>query len=98
MTPENVLRASELIRLLKSYRTRYRAAETATGFTIETNDLMTWSAHKGDELFGEIQSLLISQVTGDIARTEQELGGLGVTVPTEDFVNLPSEAEAAARP
>lgn len=95
MTPENVLRASELIRLLESYRRQYKAAEKATGFNLESNDLTMWSTSKGAELFDEVQNLLISQATSDIVRTEQELLALGVDVQREDFVSLPSEAETA---
>lgn len=98
MTPENVLKASELIEKLKSLRRVLAELKTAAWIQIETSAGSSWSTGKLDELFQEVQNLLYEQSLGDIDRMERELRALGVDLPALDFVNLPDSEEAATRP
>lgn len=86
MTPENVLKASELIRELENHRFEYEQANKAREFTLSFGNahLIT----EGGELFDELKNLAISTVTDSIARAEAELTKLGVDVPSLEFVNM----------
>ncbi len=88
MTPENVLKASELIQKLKSLRRIFDELKAAEWIEIITSKGASWTTDNRNELFQEVHALLVAQTAGDIDRTERQLHGLGVELPAPDFVNL----------
>lgn len=88
MTPDKIQRASELLETLNTARLDYEAARRAPCLMVMFGTMPGHKAVKGSELFDDIQSSIIAQLTGDIDRMERELRSLGVELPEPDFVNM----------
>src|SRR5688572_9713183 len=80
MTPDDIAKASRLLRILDALENQYGKIERAQDFYVSSVEVeIEWTS----SVFAEIKSVLIHDTLSRIASTKAELASLGVELPAK---------------